>query len=876
MPGTPLSAQQSWGVTSDPARAATASVPAPVASDLSTLRVLVDQGMEFLRADNTDDAFWAFNAARDLAAGSPDLAQADALLPDLALARLAQMQQDYDAMSAHAARAATLPDTSGAAARAMQAEALAWQGIAAFGQDHLNEADLLMRAALSATADRPALAEIHDTVRVYMALLAYRLNAPDATELREDVLYSGFQRPFYVSLEEMAYLFYVDAYAARAAGAAPEDLLSYVAEMIEAFTEDAGVSEDTRSTLNGFYGMLLGEAGRNGDALSHLQQHHDHLLEIDALNDDFVWNVQRLAMTRSNLGDTAGAYAFLDDMLVMLRAKGVDSGIFAVLEQDMGGFLDTLKRPSEAQVHYRRAYEILRATRGITDNDVTLLRPLIDVADPSFMSFAFADEIAAQGKPLTLTADGTDVLRRFLSGDYQSVVSGLSHARQDETTDPVIYETNRALFFALAGEFSGAQEALAQARATADPDAALFLDLIDALSRVWGSDHAPESASALLERLMARLDDLPADQALMVVALVAEQGFRMNNTEQTARMADAWQVRRHMEAPPTPWRTLADVIGFEAASMGLTGDALADLVAEVDADITGDASVARDYLWLIHLANGGVTITGEYMVAELGVVVRRFRNSLPPQHFLNAAAEYAMSEAFQWRNETDQALIWLERATDTTRANPWHSPTVLAFLLAKQATLLGVQGAVERAALMGREAYDVADFTAPRTDLLAGVVRSHAESEFGLTGDAQEAAAIYARHLDDPLYFNGLGAILRVTQLQQMAGYMLNYAPWEDTRAVLDRAAAEVPEDGDDAWATWQSGLEWTRAIGAQFDGDPVEGWAAMVRSDRFEVAFRDALRARDSADGLGPDEAVLRAQWTAQIGWDYAQTLEK
>ncbi len=865
MPGAALAQGQSWG-------AAPAQQP-PRVTD-SQIIAMIDEGMTALNAGDLPLAYDRFTTANDITFKSDDFGLTAKHLPNLALARYAMKTEDWGELGRFSASVATALDVEGYRDHPYRIEAMAFQGVVAYLDDRLNEAELILRAALAATEGRPELAIVNDLAHYYLANTAFQVQAPDATALRQSYLEAPAVPGSWVKAGEVALLFYVDVFVARGQGDSPAALMMLYEEFLDLVDGHADIDPQMMSFYRGFLGLLQFEAGENEKALETFRVRHEFLMENGPIDDDFLFNVQRLAMTRRNLGDIAGAYDFLAQMMEFARTYLPGSGIYAIFEKDMGDFQVALGHPGLAQPHYRRAYAILRQTRPTSDPEVLAVRPLIDLDDPGIDGYAHADELRAVADlALELAGDGVPLLTQFFQGRYLNLDAqlGLLNA-QGQGGDP-LFLTNRALFFGLMGYRDRALRDLEAAGAALGHGTAM-LDLVELVARAWGAEADPGAAQGAVDRLLARLDDLDPARRSAALALIAYRDYRLEDTPAVLAGIDRWQA----QAPAGEtgvWHLFASAIIVELAASQLDPSRAAPLADAFEAAMAGapDLSLLRDYGRMVAIANAPDTLGSADVEVELGGLLRRMQARLPRHHGLIALTEFALGNAFQWRGELDRALVWLDRATTTLRSHPFHDTDTLAFVLSEQSRLLIELGRTDQAALIAREAYEMVDPQTGRPNPVSTIVSNFAYAILSRTEDHRRVAEIYARHLDDPVYADRIPPLAKVRQLIAYANELMDFAPWDKVRAVLERAEASMPDNGFDIRG-WQASLDWSRAI-AEYRFDQADyGFARMRASNATLAQVQEDLRAAGITEVSRGPELRNRAAWTALIGWDYAQTL--
>lgn len=837
----------------------------------------IDAGMAHLRDGDLDAAYDLFRLAEDNSEDSDDFSLPVFFLSNLAMARLYMTEESWEELSIYAASVATGMDVDGYRDHPYRIEAMTFQGLVAYRDDRLNEADLILRAAYGATEGREDLAMVRDLALFYLALTAYHLGAPDAEPLRRAYFDQLFGLGGWVTGREIAFLYYMDVLELRSQGMAPDEMVQFYSEFVDGLAASGdGIPPVEMSLYRGLLGLLNSDAGNHQAAFALFRERHAYLLENGPYDDDFLFSAQQVVVTQANLGDPGAAYEFLQENIAFAREVGLVSEVYAVLERELGTLQQELGHPDLAQEHFRQAYALLRESRRLTDPEVVALRDLIDTADPGIAGFAFADELRSPGvAPLQLADDGGTLLAQFFEGGY--LLAGerlveLDGLRDPDADDPVAL-LNWALLFALAGLQDAALDDLAAARATM-PDQA---DLVELVARVWGADAAPELAKPAIDRLEARIDRLSPAQRSAYLALAAFQALRLQDETRARSLIERWQqVAAAQPDRGDPWHRFAGAIIVDAATLVLLPDR-ADAIWQAfqrDMDSLPPLPLLRDYARLMHLAYAPDGLAAPGAVVELSGLLRRFRERLPPYHILVFITEYNLSNAFEWQGDMEQALTWMDRTATTLRAQPSPNIDTLAFALSEQARLMLMLGRVDQATLIAREAYEMIDTRTSRAGFAGRIVGTFADALFQRTEDHDRVAALYARHLGDPAYADRIAPETRAQQLMAYSSLMAENGTWDQVRDALDEAEAILVRDDGFDRRGFLAQLHFNRAVAEyRFDvGD--YGFARIRRSNDIAAALRDGLAASGRATGVLAEALLNQATWTALIGWDYAQTL--
>ncbi|WP_108482853.1 tetratricopeptide repeat protein [Oceaniglobus ichthyenteri] len=869
--GPAIAQSQSWGA------APTAQAPrTPTDSDIIAM---IEAGMADFHAGNTDAALQRFEAANDLTFSTNNLGLSAKHLPNLALARYYLKIEDWDEVARFAASVASALDVDGYRDHPYRIEAMAFQGAAAYANDRLNEADLLLRAAFAASAGRADLVVTQDLAHAYLAATAFQTNAPDAIDVLQAYLDAPTVEHSWIAPEMVAFLVYVRVFAAFRAGDDPGVLAQLYAEYLDASPDVAASDPQTQSYFRGFLGLLQGEAGTLEAARATLQERHDYLTRNDLIDDDYLKNIQRLAMIRNNMGDTVGAIEFLESNMNALRGRaGINPEGFVTFEQDLGIFQTNLGNIAQGQQHFRNAYEIIRRTRERYDSQVLALHSLLDQGDPGFATFAFADELRLVQTDITLDQDGTRVLGAFFAGQYLAldrVMIALAETSDAETSQ---YLLNRALYLGLGGyrdqalgDIAALRAAFGNAPPGIDPAVPLIVELIAA---IWGPDPDQAEAARVFEALDAMRDPIRPDLRMVAESLRVYLAYIFDQNTAALQGIEGW-LALPRPAAPTAWSLFAQAVALEAG-MNISGpQTRAALRAEFERDIetAPDLTVLRAYGQLSIIGSAVESELGPDSLVRLNALRRQVRDGLPAYHSLVAYAEFALNNAHQRRGEIEQAIEWLDRATTTARLHPFPNADTIAFTLSDQARLLLGLGRTDQAALIAREAFDMIDPLTGRPNLVSAVITNYASTLRARTQDSNRVVEVFAQYVDDPAYLDRMTPVNQKDQLLAYADALVDAGgEWDKVRDLLDRAGRALDDVGHDL-PYQRSGVAFFRAKAEYLYDIGDYGWAEMQFSN--ERMAQDI--AQDATGTVQVDrtaEFQTRASWTASIGWDYAQTL--
>lgn len=807
--------------------------------------------------------------------------------PNLAFARYHYILENWSELQRFAASVASALDREESENHPYRIEATIFQGVALYENGRTGEAEVLLRGAMTDSAGIEEMADLHELAHYYLSRAATANDTPDASQLRESFM-AGFTGENLVTNGQALFLFYLSLNAAIRADEDPVALVEQSTQLIELADTVEGIDPVYRSFYRGNHGRLLYEARLYDEARAFFEERRDFLAGRDLFGSDYAVNAVRLgnALARTEGVDPARD-AMLDD-LALLREHG-QSEDWAVADV-LGQIAYTYRWQNDeatAQDYLRQAYAELRRSRRVTDDRVKFYAALIDPEDPGMAGFPLAAELGRVDETAyELKSSGEDTIRMFLEGNYAGLERLLdAYAREGKDQSPE-YLVNLATYKAMVGDYEESQEALAEARRKARTSLgsaiaanAPVFDLVELIAKVWGTVHLADKAEGAIARLAAREDTLSPGQLSLYLAFRALSKYQSGH--EAGLRAD---IQRWMEAQPDERAAPPDVleqwayalmcemiyVQFGAEEGDLWMDRMLGWIAMARG---GELSLVRDTMELTRTFSSPTLFTSDLATSQMSGLASAILDQIPADHMLGAATQFNVANAFWNRNMFDEALYWMQRATDTWRANPYHRRDTLSFLVSRQASLMMQNGQADVAATLAREAYDMVDIHEARGDLIAGVIMTYAYAVRMRNSNAEMGGAILKRHIEDEAFMRRIPPRDTAQLHQSYADMLANYAPLDEVLHQLDLAEAALPDDNLD-WRPDLSQIAFTRAIAIYWSEDHVNAWREIQRANDIKAAWR-----RDTiGDGDGEDVSAVdvqnRAAWEALIGWDYAQTL--
>lgn len=850
---------------------------------------LCDAGLDLAEAGEMDAAFALIGRANDYT----HEAEFDLLTefyPALAFARYYYIKEDWSEMQRFAAATASVLDRDETNDHPYRIEATVLQGVALFESGRTSEAEVVLRGAMQDSNDNDEIIDLNELAHYFLARAATVNTSTDASGLREGFM-ARFSGDYLVTQSQALFLMYMSLNAAVSAGEPPEQLITQSEQLLELVDQTDGIEPVYRSFYRGNHGKMLYEAKRFREARVFFEERRAYLTSVNNIGSDYAVNETRLGSAIANTDGIDAARASMLAAVDLLRENGTVSDW--ALSDLLGQIAFTYrwqKNEAKTQEYFRAAYLELRKARRVTDKKVKFYADLIDPDDPGMAGFALAAELGAiDTASFALTSGGENAIRMFLEGNYAGLERLLAaYAKdgkdgKDETPD---YLVNLAIYKAMLGAYDESQSALNDARriartslGNAIPANAPIFDLIDLISKTWGTTHLADKVGGAIARLQARETTLPQGQLSLYLALRVMAKFQSG--EDAGIRAD---IRRWMEAQPAERSTPPDIL--EQWAYALMGEVIytymgpeegeewtSRMTGWIEMDHQFDLSLVRDTMRFSYLLSSPTLYSADGALSEMSGLASVILDQMPRDHGIAAATQFNLANAFWSRNRFQEALTWMQAATDSWRANPYHRKDTLAYLISRQANLMLQDNQADVAATLAREAYDMIDLFEARADLAAGVVMTYAYALRMRNDNAEMGGAILKKHIEDAAFMKRLPPRDAIYMHQTYADMLANYAELPVVLEQLDLAEAALPDDNLD-WRRDLSQIAMTRAIAIYWNKDYPDAWAAMTRANDIRSEWqRDTIRAGDG-DDINAVEAHNRAAWEAIIGWDYAQSL--
>ena len=286
-------------------------------------------------------------------------------------------------------------------------------------------------------------------------------------------------------------------------------------------------------------------------------------------------------------------------------------------------------------------------------------------------------------------------------------------------------------------------------------------------------------------------------------------------------------------------------------------------------------SLSRDYLRLVRVLNANDGYLREDTMIELGTLVGSIGQGVPETHPMISATQFALANAYEWREDYDQALYWLRKTTETMRASRYSRSDVIAFLLSRQSAALRILGRTDEALALATDSLALIDPETVRRDLIGVFYTNYALALTARSDNYQAAIEALDIVLENPKVRARIEPFDLVSLLRTKAEMLTETAELDEVLATFDEALAVIEQDASVVdWRLEAALIEWNRAI-------------ANYRNSRQEAAFRDMVASNDrysewlnslpavsGGEAISPDIQRMRVIWEAAIGWSYAETL--
>lgn len=797
----------------------------------------------------------------DAAFRDRELSATAAQYPLLGLAYVAMAEEDWTRSARMAANVAGALEFAGLRGTDTWFRAQVIQGTALYHMGETAQADEVLRGVFPGLAETD-LPQEHQLALYVLARIASEERRADEADVRRAFL-QIWHPGGNVAQTDAIHIWFFDIVARFREGA---DRAVLVREMSELRSQAAQIPNiENRQLLHyrGYHGVLKAHAGDFASAEGDLRSYYDALMAEQAYGRDLWENALFLgAVTGQTQGATA-QIAFFEAVLPLARARAAPAWYRAQYLREMGHAAAQLGAQDDAQEFYRTAYAEARQAYRANAGLVTQLRGFVDLSHSGMAGFDFAGELGAMDvADLKLRPVGEHVLRLFLQGNY--TVSAELVARQVDNGDAV-FALNAALHHAVIGELDRSRVWLLLAR-RGETDTAMMADLVEAMALIWGTSHEVEKAATVLDRLETA--DLPPALTRMVLALWAQRAFHMNQTAEMRAALQAFGKVQGEDARYPLWDLLAEVTAMEP-SFGVLPEArnmarYSELKSRIDA--AGNLPVLRDYLDAVYYQNAREGMFAGDAVAHLGALNTRLAEDTPKGHSLRLVAAFTLSNALYWRGENAAALEWAERAAEEVRANAYGARDVMGFILSRQADLLRILGAPDRAASVAAGAWDIA--REESGDFAGAVLESYANALYAFTGDPGRVVTLLQ---DELQYEDRFTARERVALWSLLAQAQAAVMGRSEVLTSLNRALAAMEGPGTD-WRAERARLLWTRAQTHARHADPRAGFADMVASNDLYHAWRQDRLSQEDADAIDTTAWPDRVRWEAALGWQLAQ----
>lgn len=842
----------------------------------------LDEGQARLLAGELDWALRLFDEANDLTFGTAGLDPLILLRPNLYQARYYKEVGDWRNVEEFAGWVVSGLDVEATRAHPFRIEAQFLLALAMAFQQRFTEAEPLLRRVVELASTTPGMRRVTEEAVFALAETVSALGSEEAWELR-DIAIGTWYEGHPVPLTKRNYLEFLQYEDARAAGLTADDLLPFVRDFIARIEAAPDTPESDYWTYSGFFGLLLTDAGEYAEAEPILEARLDYMRANGIRGTTLFHAIENLAAVRLGLYGPEAAMALFDTWMPQAEALGVPPQDIGLLTEVVGLYQQEFGRRDEAQASFRAAYLWLRQALPRSDENALRVAARIDPDDPALEAYSLRHEVAADRFPeFRLDARGTDVLRMVFEGGWRGVERHLQELRDAGRGTSVLFHVNEALFLALIGEYDGAMAALDTARETSAtsldfavrPDAPIF-DLVEAVARLWATGHEAAGARAPLDRLLDRPDHLTEGEWSATLALDAYLAFRMGDRDAVEEALYYWYDYYQPGYAVTPWDILAGLLAFETAFWGVGEEDALWLMQALEDDLAQfpTLGLARALLELSHYMGSETAFFADDAVIRIGAIAQQLATDLPPNHPATVAAEHLMATALSWRGRSDEALDWLIRAGDRLRGNPYRTPDELAGLLSEQANTLMFLDRYDTALVLAREAFETVDPHTGDPTVAAHVLDTLARALAFRQGDSAEAAALLARTLDDPAFFDRLPLAERIALLTTQAVVVAETGSIEEVRAVIRRAEALIGENIA-GWETDLAELAWVRADAEAQGGDAAGAFAAMRLSNDFYFDWARAVLASGGGEAVVTLDTRDRAMREAALAWDYAKTL--
>lgn len=815
---------------------------------------LLDSGAPAAAADLLEPLY-------DAAFRDAELSVRAANYPLLALAYVAHADARWSRAARMASTVAGTLEFSGLRGSDLWLRAQVIQGAALYQMGETTRADAALRATFPALAEA-GLPRENQLALFTLARIASEARAADQAGLRRAFL-QHWRPGGFVRQADALHIWFFDIVARFKDGADRTELVGEMAELRDAAAQVADMEPRQALHYRGYHGFLKAHAGDFDAAQSDLRAYFELLMAEGLYGRDLWENALHLGAVTGQTQGPDAQIAFLEAFVPLARREGASAWFVAQYLREAGHAAAQTGAQDRAQSYYRAAYAEARRSYRTNAGLVTQLRGFIDLQHPGLAGFAYAGELGAlERADIEPHPFGEDVLRLFFEGNYtvaQALVerNGLRDAPADVL--------NVALLHALLGAPEPARRWLGTAR-NGQVEHKALADLTEAVAMIWGSSHEVEKAGELLDRLDKA--DLPPALRRMGAALRAQRAFHLDSPGAQRAALEAFYDLPVDNGGSDYWRLFASVMAMES-SFGLlaeTENASRYHQLRSDIEAVGNLPVLRDYLDVVYYQNARSGLFAADAVAHLSALNSRLAEDTPTGHPLRLVAAFTLSNALYWRGENAAALEWAERAAAELAANAHPARDVLSFIRARQADLLRILGAPDRAASVAADAWSMA--REARGEFAGAVLESYANALYAFTGDPARVVQVLRAELQQEDRFD---ARERVALWSLLAQAQAASATRGDVVTSLNRAMDAMATPGVD-WRSDRARLLWTRAQTHARHSDLRAAFADMIASNDLYHAWRQDRFAREDADTLDGTAWRERVRWEAALGWQLAQ----
>ncbi|UOA30166.1 hypothetical protein DSM107133_04929 (plasmid) [Pseudosulfitobacter sp. DSM 107133] len=808
-------------------------------------------------------------------------------VPDLLVTRLAIRLRYYEQAAEVAAPMVTALDTPAEHGGAMRVEAMLLLGQALYYLKDYTAAEAVLRSFVSLGLEPGTHVDGKDITEAsyLLAQAATRALAPDAAEIRRDLLDGFLDRPggtdgLYLRL------WLLDFQARRSNETHAPGLLDdarLVADFMK--TSDEGDMAEYQ-LLYGMLGRIFADNKDFDRAIPILQARMDHMRAHAPGSREYFWASQNLAGIRNLQHDFPAALRTAQAALRELDAVpgGQDeefAPVRSALEQVIWIAALQMGEALIAQEALERAYVAVRQTRSANNPAAQELAAEMDKALVDPARFVYAGELGLD-RPgeLFLTADGADVISAFLAGRYALISQVLARADAAKEVPTAIVALNRAFLAAMLGDVGEGQAQLARARKAAAEEEEDQLaadawepDFAEALLMLYARIYDVDQALPPLARLEAR-DDLPDMIQANVRMLRATQSFYAGDIAAAAQVyfdhADADFARVTTE----PWGV---VLGLGLLNMALELDDLERARTFVVAfseqlEATPDRGLALVSTQMFALNADPDAMLTERGFQTMAFHLRSLASMLPEEHQWSIAARFAYASALSQRGEVAEAAELTRGALESYRKSPWHQEGTAAFLSVSYGWLVWGSGNPELAQSIISQAYHARDPETWGPAYWAEVCQAQAFART-FQGRLDEARTVIEEALGQTEMMARLTPPNTMRLRLQYADILAQLGESEQAAVAFDSAVAAVPYPEYKGGQTMTEALR-KRATFHHNQSQPQAAYADIAQSNALWFDRYDRYATDGAQVARQPFEDRARAVDEAVFGWVLSQSL--